>query len=133
MIPIAYRTTGLLIKTLSYLSKARIQIHGKENIPPNGAIIFVINHFTRTETFLMPYFIYRLTQVPVWSLADHNLFKGASGSSKRVVFLNKSDLLEGIKQPRDLAQIILNEESGQIDRVVIGSLLKNEYDIIHRG
>ncbi|HIJ55952.1 MAG TPA: alpha/beta fold hydrolase [Deltaproteobacteria bacterium] len=79
MNPIAYRTTGLLIKTLSYLSKARINIHGKENIPTHGSIIFVINHFTRIETFLMPYFIYRLTQIPVWSLADDSLFKGAFG------------------------------------------------------
>jgi 1-acyl-sn-glycerol-3-phosphate acyltransferase len=69
----AYRTTGLAIKALSNLSKARIRLHGQENIP-SGALIFVINHFTRIETLLMPYVIHQLTRVPVWSLADAEFF-----------------------------------------------------------
>ena len=60
----AYRTTGLAIKTISNLSKANIALHGQENIP-DGSIIFVINHFTRIETFLMPYQIFTVTKVPV--------------------------------------------------------------------
>jgi esterase/lipase/1-acyl-sn-glycerol-3-phosphate acyltransferase len=71
----AYRTTGLAIKAISNLSKARIHLHGEENIP-GGSIIFVINHFTRIETVLLPYLIHRLTRVPVWSLADAEFFKG---------------------------------------------------------
>ena len=72
----AYRTTGLAIKALSNLSKARIRLHGQENIP-GGSLIFVINHFTRIETLLMPYVIHQLTRVPVWSLADAEFFRGA--------------------------------------------------------
>jgi esterase/lipase/1-acyl-sn-glycerol-3-phosphate acyltransferase len=71
----AYRTTGLAIKAISNLSKARIHLHGEDNIP-GGSIIFVINHFTRIETVLLPYLIHRLTRVPAWILADAEFFNG---------------------------------------------------------
>ncbi|MCP4681967.1 MAG: hypothetical protein GY864_06525 [Desulfobacterales bacterium] len=74
----AYLTTGLAVKALSRFSKVNVHIHGKENIP-EGSIIFVVNHFTRIETLLLPYHIHRMTNVPVWSLADHNLFEGGLG------------------------------------------------------
>jgi len=75
----AYRTTGLAIKTIYNLSKADMILHGQENIPKNGSIIFVINHFTRIETFLMPYLIAKQTSRAVWSLADESLFGGTLG------------------------------------------------------
>jgi len=71
----AYLATGQAIRVLSKLSDAEVVLHGTENIP-HGSIIFVINHFTRIETLLMPYHIFQLTKVPVWSLADYNLFEG---------------------------------------------------------
>jgi len=75
----AYRTTGFAIKTIENLSKARINLHGTEKIPA-GSLIFVINHFTRLETFLMPYHLFKLTKIPVWSLAAYELFQGPLGS-----------------------------------------------------
>ena len=79
MNPFAYKTTGLAIKAIYNLSKARLRLHGEDQVPGTGSI-FVINHFTRIETFLMPYVISNLTGKPVWSLADYNLFKGRFGS-----------------------------------------------------
>jgi 1-acyl-sn-glycerol-3-phosphate acyltransferase len=74
----AYRTTGLAIKTIAGLTRARLNIHGVENIP-NGPTIFVVNHFTRIETFLLPYHLHRLTGTPVWALAAAELFVGKFG------------------------------------------------------
>lgn len=71
----AYLTTGLAIKLFTLLSKAAIVVHGKENIQ-TGPTIFVVNHFTRVETFLLPSYIYNLTGKPVLSLATSSLFKG---------------------------------------------------------
>ncbi|UCD77206.1 MAG: alpha/beta fold hydrolase [Desulfobacterales bacterium] len=75
----AYRTTGFAVKALTNISKTNIHIHGQENIP-KGSVIFVINHFTRLETFLMPYIIFKLTKIPVWSLAAYELFVGPLGT-----------------------------------------------------
>ena len=74
----AYRTTGLAIKTLASLTRAHLNIHGVENIP-KGPAIFVVNHFTRIETFLLPYHLHRLTGIPVWALAAPELFVGKFG------------------------------------------------------
>jgi len=75
----AYLATGQLIALMENISKVRVRLHGRENIP-TGSIIFVVNHFTRVETLLLPYHMYRLTGVPLWSLADARLFKGAVGT-----------------------------------------------------
>jgi esterase/lipase/1-acyl-sn-glycerol-3-phosphate acyltransferase len=76
---IAYRTTGLLVKVLENLSRARVSLHATENIP-TGNNIFVVNHFTRIETFVLPTHLFRLTQTPIWSLAASEFFQGTFGS-----------------------------------------------------
>lgn len=74
----AYLTSGRAIALMQAISRVRVNIHGRELIP-DGSLIFVINHFTRIETLLLPYHIYSLTGRPVWSLADAAMFGGTLG------------------------------------------------------
>ena len=75
----AYLTSGRAIALLENLSRVNVRMHGRENLS-TGPTIFVINHFTRIETLLLPYHIYSLTHRPVWSLADATLFRGSFGN-----------------------------------------------------
>ncbi|MFZ4857356.1 MAG: alpha/beta fold hydrolase [Desulfuromonadaceae bacterium] len=71
----AYLATGKMIALMQSFSKIKITANGQESLP-DGSIIFVVNHFTRIETLLLPYHIYTHTHVPVWSLADQSFFEG---------------------------------------------------------
>ena len=128
MNPFAYRTTGLVIGAISNLSKASIETYGQENIPADGAMIFVINHFTRIETFLMPYMLNRLTRKPIWSLAAYELFKGAFGN-----YLEKVGAVSTRNPDRDRL-IVKTLLTGEAHWIIFpeGRMVKNK-KIVEKG
>ena len=69
--------SGYALKAFSGFSKTRVTVHGTDNIPADGDIIYTANHFTRMETVFLPYHIHAVTHKPVWSLAAAELFQGA--------------------------------------------------------
>ena len=57
------------------------------------------------------------------------LFKGTPPSAKRVVFLNKLDLLSEEREAMELFNLIIDDPEKQIDRVVMGSVMRGIYRI----
>ncbi|MCB9480274.1 MAG: alpha/beta fold hydrolase [Desulfobacteraceae bacterium] len=117
----AFGAASFFLKNLYYLSKAKVEIHGAENIP-KGSVIFTINHFTRVETLILPLHIEKITKKPVWSLAWHGLFKGAVSD-----FLEKSGALSTRDPNRD--RLILNKLlTGSANWIIFpeGSMIKTK-------
>ncbi len=103
----AYRTTSLAIKTFSGLIHPNINIHDVSKIPSGNPVIFVLNHFTRAETVLVPYHINRLTGRTIWALASDELFIGGFGR-----------FLESLGA--------VSTKSPDRDRLIVKTLLTNE-------
>lgn len=61
------------------------------------------------------------------------LFKATPPSAKRVVFLNKLDLLPKEREATELAHLIIDDPQKQIDRIVTGSIKKGIYRISWGG
>ena len=96
----AYRTTALAIRALSGFVRPNINIHHEEKIPRNNPTIFVINHFTRAETLLVPYYLNKLIGKTIWALASKDLFAGGFGA-----FLEKLGALSTAAPDRDLLMV----------------------------
>lgn len=75
----AVRSTKWTLDVATRFIKANIRLHNLEALADDMAAIFVVNHFTRIETILLPYALYKHTGVEVWSLAAAELFKGRIG------------------------------------------------------
>lgn len=70
------------MKLLEKLLNSNLNVVGTENIP-DTPVLFVANHFTRAETFILPYMLHRFTKKKVRSLADDTVFVGALGKYLR--------------------------------------------------
>jgi probable selenium-dependent hydroxylase accessory protein YqeC len=58
------------------------------------------------------------------------LFKGTPDMARRVVFLNKGDLIEEDRKAEELAHILLADPAKTIDRVILGSVREGVYKIM---
>ena len=72
------RYTSFALGVLSKILGSNFKVHHIEKIPKQP-VLFVANHFTRSETFLLPYLIYKYTGRQVRCLADSSLFNGLLG------------------------------------------------------
>ena len=113
--------SGYTLKAFSGFSKARISIHGQENIP-DASVIFTANHFTRMETIFLPYHIHGLIKKPVWSLASSDLFHGALKG-----ILSSMGAVSTKDPDRDLI-IVKNLISGDAQCIIFpeGMMVKNK-------
>ena len=74
-----FQYVAILMNILQKVLGTRFNIHGLEKLP-NQPIMFVSNHFTRSETFFIPYILYKHTNRQVRCLADSKIFVGKFGS-----------------------------------------------------
>lgn len=104
---------GLIEKSLDALIRAvgiDIRLHGLENIP-REPVIYVINHFTRTETVLMPYLIKKHVHKFPISLAAEMFFDG-----DKAVWMKKLGAVSTADPERD--------------KIFIKALLTDEHPVI---
>lgn len=108
MASFAFTSTKWALKLASKLIKADARVHNANVIEPDMAIVFVVNHFTRLETLLLPYELNQATGLEVWSLAAAELFQGKIGQYLRTM---------GTVSTKDPDR----------DKVIVHSLLKGDH------
>ena len=80
---VAFQSTKWTLNLFSKLMRAKVRMHRTEVLTDDMAIIFVVNHFTRLETVLLPYLLHKHSGLTVWSLASKNVFVGRIGDYMR--------------------------------------------------
>lgn len=116
------------IKILDKLLGTKFNIDGIENIKDRPTL-FVANHFTRVETALLPYIIYKYCKKQTRSLADEGLFKGVMGD-----FLTRSGCI-ATNNPNRNDIIISDLIKGSSDWIIYpeGSMIKNKKIVNQAG
>lgn len=74
-----YQASQFVIGVFEKFMANSITFSGEENLSKEFPILFVANHFTRIETFLVPYALYTKFGYKVRSLADQYIFTGILG------------------------------------------------------
>jgi len=119
---ILYNSSNFVIRMVESILDTNIHLHGEKHLLHDSPTLFVANHFTRFETFVMPYIIYSHDQMGVRSLADHSIFVGYFGK-----FLDKIGTLSTNNEHRN--EIILGDlMTGRENWIIYpeGAMVKNK-------
>ena len=103
-----YKASGTILSLLGNRLNVRIRASGLDNLEDRPTL-FVVNHFTRFETLVVPYVLYRHTKRQVRTLADAGLFHGYLGRYLRAC---------GVMSTRDPAR----------NRAIVRELMTRAYD-----
>ena len=122
-----FKTSLFAMRVVERLINTRMTVSG-DSYKSDRPTLFVINHFTRAETLLMPYIIYKATGKYAHSLADKGLFKGFLGD-----YLESMGVVSTGEKDRDLF-IIRDLLTGENNWTIYpeGSMIKSK-QIFKRG
>ncbi len=117
---LALAFSSMVIGAVRKFSGANITVSGEEL--PDSPIMFVANHFTRFETFVVPHMLYKTYDRSSRSLADDSVFVGFLGKFMRWV-----GTVSNKNKARDCI-IIEDLLSGKADWVIYpeGYMVKNK-------
>jgi esterase/lipase/1-acyl-sn-glycerol-3-phosphate acyltransferase len=122
-----FRATAAMIDMLHKVLKLSIHVEGLENITDRPTL-FVVNHFTRMETFIVPYVLHKHAGRELRALAEEGLFKGLFGEYlKRMGARSR-------REPLRNRMIIGDLVAGRHDWVIFpeGVMVKTK-QVVHRG
>jgi esterase/lipase/1-acyl-sn-glycerol-3-phosphate acyltransferase len=108
MIDKSFKYTAFALRIIEKIIGSNFSVSGIDKLP-NQPVLFVSNHFTRSETFFIPYLIYRYTGRQVRCLADSGLYFGALGR-----FLHSVGTIS-TKNPKR-------------DNIILKDLISSDYD-----
>ncbi len=123
----AFTISSLAIGLIRKFSGANITVSGEAL--PESPVLFVTNHFTRFETFVVPHMLYEKYDRPSRSLADDSVFVGALGK-----FMLWVGTISNKTKNRDCI-IVEDLLSGSADWVIYpeGYMVKNKKITFNKG
>jgi len=125
----AFRLSKWSLQVASRLIKADVRVYRAEPLEDDMTVIFVVNHFTRLETLLLPYMLHKETGRHVWSLAANELFVGRIGR-----YLNSAGAISTTDPDRDKT-IVHSLLSGEKWWIIFpeGAMIKDKKVVDTRG
>ena len=119
--------SSMLVGIISRLAGTHIKISAEKI--PTQSVLFVANHFTRFETFLLPYILYHKYGIASRSLADDTVFVGILGR-----FLRWVGTISNKNKARDCI-IVEDLLKGSANWIIYpeGYMVKNKRITFHDG